>query len=320
MQAKKSQYEIYTTMLDSMLKHAKTFLQAHLPKGANERDSAAFLFSRTPAMIEGLNYQIFSEELFWRRNGANTVFPESTAVLDNLLRARFKMEAAEGFTLPFQSFMFAMPQGFTFDGMRIPSFVVTWIPYKQLGDLIFMPFADYVRIKRPSVNLTEDDRGDYSISLCYRDPADPSLYARTMIGDRDVPKLLAAQTPEEFAAIAGEYGDIKDVVDATAHDHNLQRVMLRLVAAFGIYNMATDGENLKPGFPGNNKPRYVGHFPDSPVRFMTLRSSIPPQSKEPGQAKESFHRTWFFRQLRADQYYKGEYAETPKGTRYVFVS
>lgn len=321
MQAKKSQYEIYSTMLDMQCKHAREIFKPILPKKPTESDLLQAAFKYAPDMRNGLNLHIFSEEHFWVRSGANAIFPESAEVLDNLMRARFQMDAAEGFSLPFQSFIISMPQGYKVDGLKIPSFLVSWFPYRQLEELIIGPFGRHAKFDKPLlVNLEDSTEDEMAISICYRDPVSPTAFARTFLSTAKIPELLQARTNEEFTKDLAVYQKLSRVEGLSDLDLHLQRIMMRLVAALGIYNMATDGDRLLPGFPGKQEPKLIGRAPASGFRSMTLANAFPPASDGSSPLAESYYRTWFFRQLRSERYYKGEFSEYSPGSRYVFVS
>lgn len=321
MQVKKAQYEVYTSMLDNQVKHAKEIFKGALPKKPTESDVLEAIFRYSPEMMQSLNLQIFSEEHLWHRNGANAIFPESAEVLDNLLRARFQMDEPEGFSLPFQSFMVSVPQGYKVDGLRIPSFLVNSYPYHDMEKTVIAPFGKHARFK-DAVYVTLDDapEGDMAIALCYKDPMSTTAYSRTLISASQIPDLLGAESTEAFSRDLKVYENYRDVVGLSEYDLKIQRIMLRLVAAIGVYNMATEGKRLLPGLPGSQEPKMIGKAPAVGFRYSTLANAFPPLKDGAKQSAESYYRTWFFRQLRSERYYKGEYADFAKGSRYVFVS
>lgn len=320
MQQRKAQYEIYSSMLDQQVKAARGFFSRFLPKNASDRDFTAIMFQQTPQLAQSLNLHIFAAEHFWIRTGANAIFPESAEVLDNLLRARFQMDAAEGFTLPFESFMLSVPQGYAVDGVKIPSFIVSCFPYQKMAETVIGPFLQYAGFKKPvAVSLDETSEDDVAIALCYKDPTSKTAYARTLVSVSQIPSILANTSNSELSDELGEYSEYLDVVGLSEYDLKIQRIMLRLVAAIGIYNMATEGKRLLPGLPGTQEPKIIGKAPSGGFKFSTLTNSFPPL-REGSAPADAYYRTWFFRQLRADRYYKGEYSSYAKGSRYVFVS
>jgi hypothetical protein len=321
MQQKKAQYEIYSSMLDNQIKHAKVIFDSILPKRPSDSDVLEVLFKQAPQVREGLNLLIFSDEHHWIRNGANTIFPENSAVLESLLRAKFQMEAAEGFSLPFESFMVSIPQGFKVDGMRVPSFLVSMFPYHKLNELIVGPFTRHARFSKPvNVRLDEAPADEIAISLCYKDPTSTTAYARTLISTGQIPSILESTSMDELTEGFKPYVNYRGIVGLSEYDLKIQRVMLKLVAALGVYNMATEGKRLLPGLPGSLEPKLIGKAPTNGLSSSTLANPHSSTGIDSRLAGDSFYRSWFFRQLRDERYYKGENAHFTKGSRYVFVS
>lgn len=321
MQQKKSQYEIYSSMLDNQVKHAKIIFEPLLPKNPSDGEVLQVLFQQAPQIINELNLHIFSDEHYWVRCGANAIFPESPDVLDNLIRARFQMDVTEGFSLPFGSFMMSIPQGYKVDGMRIPSFIVSMFPYRQMKELIIDPFVRHSRFKKTFyVELDDGPEDEVAISLCYKDPTSKTAYARTLISASQVPSILGADSTDELSADLKPYENYTGVEGLSEYDMKIQRIMLRLVAALGIYNMATEGKRLMPGLPGTQEPKLIGRAPQRGLTSITLANAFPPARDGAQVTGDSFYRSWFFRQLRDERYYKGENAHFAKGSRYVFVS
>lgn len=321
MQQKKAQYEIYSTMLDNQIKHAKLLFKSDLPKHPSDSDVLQIMFKRSPNAMQGLNLHIFSDEFLWLRNGAHAIFPENADVLDNLYRAKFQMDSVEGFSLPFDSFMVSIPQGYKIDRLRIPSFIVSIFPYRKMEDLVIGPFARHAKFSKPvRVGLENGPEDEMAISLCYKDPTSSTAYARTLMSAEQIPAILEAETGSDLETNLKPYQNYRGVEGLSDYDLSIQRIMLRLVAAMGVYHMATEGKRLLPGLPGAQEPKLIGKAPLRGLSNSTLSNAFPPLKKGSHTPAESFYRTWFFRQLRDDRYYKGENARFAKGTRYVFVS
>lgn len=321
MQQKKAQYEIYSTMLDNQVKHGKQIFKSVLPKNPSESDVLQAIFRYQPNVLEGLNLHIFSDEYLWLRNGANAIFPESADVLENLYRARFQIDSAEGFSLPFDSFMVSIPQGLKIEGLRIPSFIVSTFPYRKMEELVIGPFARHAKFSKPvHVGLEDGPEDEIAISLCYKDPTSSTAYSRTLMSAYQIPSILQAETGTDLEADLKPYENYRNVVGLSDYDLNVQRIMLRLVAALGVYNMATEGKRLVPGLPGSQEPKLIGKAPMRGFTNTTLSNAFPPPKRGNHAQADGFYRTWFFRQLRDDRYYKGENSRFAKGTRYVFVS
>ena len=98
----------------------------------------------------------------------------------------------------------------------------------------------------------------------------------------------------------------------------IQYQALKLVGAIGVYNLATDGDKLAPGFPEGSTPKIEGKGADQRLTSYHLQNAIPVVVAD-REVADSYYRGWFFRQLRAARYYKGEYSRRAVGSRYTLV-
>lgn len=316
-QQKKALYDLYPKLLDQMLNRLKRAMPGKEGKNMTRRDGVRLMTEITPGFIHSLDFLIMSEDLFHEDHGSHAIFPESAAVLDNLLRAKYQMDSPEGFSLPFDSFIMAIPNGYTFEGVKIESFMVTFVPYRTSQDYTTVPFCRKMGLLPPESYVHEPCRPEArSIAISYRDPVTKG-YIRTMQIDHSLPNILKCKTPKEFKATLGEYESKIEVIDLSEEELMAQFLSVKLVAALGVYHLATGGSRLADGFPGKVLPRINNLDKGQKLRFSTLKNST-----ELGEAttKDAFYRTWFFRQLRDERYYRGEHENTPRGSRYSFVS
>ncbi len=261
MQAKKPQYEIYTSMMDAEIKQVRQLLGTSLDKDASRGAVLEELFRRAPQFSKTLSIHIYAEEYFWLRTGANIVFPASTALLDALHTTPFDKRSADAFRLPFQSFMISIPSGYKIDGLRIPSFLVTCIPYHQTQELITSPFARLANQQKGIfIRLEDSPPDDVSISIAYRDPIGPAAYARTHISTRHIPELLGVEMDVESREQIKRYPNYQDVSDLSEHDMQIQKAMLRLVIGLGAHTLS-EKVAFSAGFPGDREPKMIGRLP-----------------------------------------------------------
>ncbi len=317
-QSKKSLYDLYPRLTDTMINQIRPLL----PKAERKKDKKQILgevFKSMPQLLHSLDFLIMAEEMLWEKHGSQVIFPESSVVLDNFAKARFHLDSSEGFSLPFDSFMLAMPHGYKFLGTELPGLMVTFIDYYESQEHTVYPFCDALKIKRPD-NVAHDDVrvGAKAISISYRDPKNNMGYARMLVTEDKIPQLLKASDNSDFENIMGYYHDKYGVRALEDYDLDIQFKAIRLVVALGIYNLATEGERLKTGFPGQSLPRMNFRNTKTPLRMNTLSSHVP--SQLPKNLPEAHYRTWHIRQLRDERFYKGEHENTPKGSRFVFVS
>lgn len=317
-QVKKSLYNLYPLLSDTI----HNMMRKVLPRA--ERKLSAFdamklVFTHKPEMINSLDFLIAAEEMFWQGQGRHVIFPESEAVLDNFLKAKFSMESSQGFDLPFDSFILAMPHGYQWEGTVLPGLMVNFYDYHGAADNIIYPFVEQLRIDKPSEIQREAlPIGSRAMVLAYRDPHNTQGYARALIPESKIPAILQAPDKETFAHIMGMYQHQFGVVELADYDLDIQFKAIRLIAALGVYNLATEGKRLREGFPGKSMPRMNFKNPDARIAMSTLSNPLHDVAEH---ASPGLHyRSWHIRQLRHQRYYRGDHASKPSGSRFVFVS
>lgn len=313
-QQKKSTYSVYSLMTSKLLSLIKK--QASGAKKSSNRDLLSGFLRQYPDFRGDQSLFILAEEHHLSSNGLQVIFPDSPAILDNLLKARFKIESLEGFDLPFASFVLAMPRGYAFKGVKIPSLMVNWVKKDRMIADVTQPFFNHYGLPAHSFNAI-DYASDSVLSIAYAD-IDGQEKCRTYVAAAHIPTLLSAKNPDDYREEMARQGFIRSALQITEYDGIIQYHAFRLIAALGIYHVATRGERLKEGFPGAAAPRIDGFASQLKLNPITLSNSVPPlKNEDPGRAEH--YRTWYFRQLRAERYYQGEYANYSPGTRYSFV-
>lgn len=317
-QLKKSLYELYPRVTDFMVNQLKKVM----PKSGSkptDADVVREVIQQIPMMMNSLDFLIMTEELYWLKNGGEVIFPESDVVLNNCFKAKFSLSSSRGFDLPFNSFMLAMPNGYSFMGTKLPALMVNFYDYHNSIDEVIHPFCDWAKINRPSRIAKEDvPLGSRAISISYRDPETNVGYVRLLVGEEKIPDLLAAEDTETFSRIMGRFNSMVGVIDPSDQDLEIQFKAIKLVAALGVYHLATNGDRLKQGFPGQSMPRMNFKNPDLRMSLNTLSSKLPSQLDK--STPDAHYRTWHIRQLRDERFYKGEHEKERPGSRFVFVS
>lgn len=309
-QAKKSVYDLYSTMLS---KSEKLIAKNFGPR-VNSRHKLGQTLSENPWMRPTLEVSIYIEDYFWEFNGKHVIFPESADVIDNLMKAKFEVESSEGFALPFKSLVVAMPTGYRNNGVLVPSFLASYARNDRAEEKLF-PFLDALREPHSDFVFEASDPSTNVLVVQYRDAL--GAWAKVSITDRDMPRILKCRNAEELSQEIGLYERVLDgAIDCTPEDRKIQFFALKLVASMGVYCLSTGGKRLKDGFPGTLMPKLMGHDGSGGMRLSTLQNAAKADKESP----ESHYRTWHFRQLRDARFYKGEYQSMTPGSRYVFVS
>lgn len=334
---KNKHYETYRRLWDEMLSldaaiHQRSSKQL---KKMSEIERVAPICHMNPMFASSLDHAILGEERYWERQGALTLFPDDQDVITLLQRARFDVSSAEGLQLPSSSFMLTLPKGYSYKGIEMPGCLVTWLPIKEYNQTIFYPLDQemgYSFERGLPSDMTDPEQ--MSLSICFIDPKSRTPYTpkhtgyarnRVFVESHKIPKLLVAQTNEEFYTITGRYqnGDMAWVTDLEDDDITMERCYLQLVLAISVYYTATEGACLSTRMPTGKvqlSPR-----PKCPIKGMTIthqagRHPSPVQQRDPASPRREHLRSWHFRQLRHERYYQGKYADWPRGSRIVFVS
>ncbi|AXH60228.1 hypothetical protein [Pseudomonas amygdali] len=316
-QIKKQSFALYPMLTDKLIKAVRQQLPSKERKGLGDQQVLADFVRRNPELQNDHTFYIMAEELHLKKLGSQVIFPESSQVLDNLLKARFSLESSQGFDLPFPAFILAPPRGYAYAGTAIPSLLVTWVAGDQFKNEVLKPFLEHIKVDEKKVGFSELPV-EGVLTLVY--PDSTGERSRTIIYGQNIAALLSAKTPKDYVNAMISEGLITSESDISDSDRDIQFYCLRLIAALGVYHVATRGTKLKPGFPGAQAPKMEGRRPEQQVSPITLINSSPPSDRTERDHETSPHyRSWHFRQLRDGRYYRGEFEKYSPGTRYIFV-
>jgi hypothetical protein len=317
-QTKKPSFALYPLLTDKIVSSVRQHLPGKARKSLSDSQVLADFVRRQPDIQNDHSFYIMAEELFLQANDSQVIFPETSTVLDNLLRARFSLESIEGFDLPFTAFILSVPRGYAHSGVKLPSLMVSWVKEDGYKGEVLKPFLNHIHVPDEKVSFSELP-SDGMLSLVYLDQGGER--SRTVIYGADIPILLSAKNPADYRAAMVRQGLIKSEDDLDESDRDIQFYGLRLIAALGVYHVATQGRKLKPGFPTPQAPKMDGRRAEQQVAPVTLLNSAPPRadSDDSASAASAHYRSWHFRQLRDIRFYKGEFSHYAPGTRYVFV-
>lgn len=316
-QIKKPLYHVYPQLIEIMY---KAFVLALPKQQARSFDRhalfKAYFAHNADAPAWNVNRDIVLEECFWESQGKHVIFPESSNVLDNLLRARYSLDSAEGFTLPLASFVLAMTSGYSFAGITIPPLSVAWVHGNEYEEHVMKPFHAKYRLLE---NAILEHPQEFMMCITYPEDVKTGVFSRVMLYASDLPHLLSCSTPDEFKKVMIDRKIALHLEVLTENDFAIQFYAMKLISALGVYNMATDGKRLRDGYPTQQPPKMVGVQAKREISALTLSNSIPAFTGE-DHSVSPHYRSWYFRQLKAERYYQGDFAKAPKGSRYTFVS
>lgn len=312
-QEKKARYSIYPSALNKLVKQARSKMPAALAKRMGDQDILKRLLEGGEAAVGSNTWMVLAEEHFWGLQESVTVFP-SHELLENLRSAHFRIDSSAGYELPFESFILALPLGFETGGVVLPSLLVTWLTDQVRHERVYAELCRHAGCgSRAYSGQKPEERW---LSITYR--ADESSYSRTLLCEHDLPSLLSSRGLDDFKREVGKYSGGISLSDTEAA---IQYRALKLVGSIGVYNLATDGDKLAPGYPEGSTPKIDGRGADQRLTSYHLQNAIPVVvAAADREVADTYHRGWFFRQLRAARYYKGEHSHRAAGSRYTLVS
>jgi len=314
-------YNVYGPLTNSAIKVMRKVADKKTRKLSTERQ-IGWLIQQDEDLVNRLDFPIFCEEYNWKRKGRHCIFPQDSSVVDRLLSAEFESSHLDALELPFDSFILAMPRGYTSNGVEIPSALITTGVFGEYGDKVMNRFCDAIGMEHPEHQFPEELTGQSCLHLVYKDPRAPAarmLYARASIPSSQFDDLLGTNDLDEFQAIAGNYSNsnMLNIMDNEPHDQVIQYTLLKLTLAIGVFNQATDGVHIRDGVP-SSKISFIGSPSDLRPRSATL--GMPDlASKGVTGDREPHYRRWHFRQLMSERYYQNEHAHRPRGSRWTFV-
>lgn len=330
MARKAKQFSLYPQMWDEFL----TLHQRLSGKGskASETDIVREFSSINPSFARSLDCAILAEEHYWREKSRQVIVPESKEVLDLLYKAKYDIETVSALSLPASSFILAMPPGIEIAGLPLTGCLVTWMPMLAYSEEVFYPLdrkLGYDLQRCPPRDTHNHDQN--LLSLCFIDPSTAhkngkqTTFARNrfFIAAEKIPALLRAESPEEFYRISGKYenSNMRWVSDSETHDILMQQYFMKIVMALAVYYSATEHSCVVEGLPSGKVD--LKHLPNVRIKSSSLIRKHGRKASKAQQRKEGrtpHVRSWHFRQLRDERYYKGKYAGDPVGSRVVFVS
>lgn len=288
--------------------------------------TVAELLSLALNMKGGLNAILFHQmvtELIWDRNGRQVIFPPSPSFYGQLLDSRYSVDGDAVLNLPHNCFILAVPRDFTYAGVAIPSPIVAYTrngnERKELTDwaLNAMGARDVFEIPEKA-----KDAAVPKLIFFFRNPYDGDVDTCSIcaLTSAQITAALQADTPDAFEAIVGRYDPeaMRGAPLAGATDPSdvvMQWVLTRLIAGLSVYMSARGDTALRDGLPEPDVQVTGVDFRTKP-RYLTIPA--PRQEKTAGVTGLTTRR-WFFRNLRADRYYKGAHKHLDRGSRWTYV-
>lgn len=263
-----AKYVLYPRMSDHVLEQMRRDSEL-FNKKSTLKEILKVLVEDMPEFVHTLDFKILSEEYYWKREGSHILLPESTNLLNSMLRGELP-EPTKQFSLPYDCFCVAAPKRYSFKGIELPGFQVVLMPYLKAKQFTILPFYDWIDITRPlGVISDEASETDRCLVLSYRDDSDMG-YVRSLVTEDKFGQILRCETVEEYREIVG---DIPTMEAVTLNERELaiQWLAFKIVIGIGTRFGETDGECITNGFPGNTPPQLINRRPEHNPQYSTFK-------------------------------------------------
>lgn len=270
--------------------------------------------------LNTIDSQIMAREHNWVKRGREFIFIDSQATIDRLMDLKFKPGKASNFLMPYPTFSLALPKGAQVNGMKLRPALLT---YQDLhtGEMVRRLVEDQ-GLQDMAEGFLNTGETLLSIVTTDKDPQSPGRDSLSITSE-DLAKILSIDDVTDvdaFREVIGVLPESRAGLDDEDAIH--MAYQLRLVAAMVVYNQVTDGKYLYDGVPQGlgQKPKMFGVQKADHKRNTYHRFNLPAGSAPRNRDGVTEHvRTGHMRNLVDERYYQGEYANLPRGSRWVEV-
>jgi len=279
-------------------------------------DALSVVYKRHPQMLQTMECIMHAEEYNWMTASQQVYFFESADMARNIMRGSYQLKDTAPLYKGPESFVLMLPDDLRIAGRAGSGLLVSVIDHSKRGIEIFDKFFDALKIPRLDVQ-TKGEQGSYTVCVDYQENIGTMEYMRCAMPNTYIEHVMKLQTVEEYTAFMKETNCFNYFAGLSldAAEQAYQFEMMRLVCGFLVYKHALP-ERVRAGLPGK-----VDHQEYSSIHFTKPHTAtVCSPTQQPRIGVEAHYRTWHFRQLMADRFYKGEHASKAPGSRIVFVS
>ena len=278
-------------------------------------DQLSHIYKTDPRIMETLDCMIHAEEHYWMNYGQQVYFFEDADFCRNVMRGSYAIKE----TLPLyhgnESFILMLPDDFTFCGQKGSGLLVTVFNHAQRTNELFTSFFESMKLPVPNVT-TSGEQGEYTVCISYQEKAGSYMYMRVAMPNVWLADICQMETLEQYSQLMKDRNSFHFFhgMGLDVPEMEYQFEVLRFVMGFMVYRHAMP-QRIRDGLPsGISKHEFTTpHFQKPHTRIVSH------PAKEKGEV-QGHYRSWHFRQLTDDKYYKGEHEGKAKGSRIVFVS
>jgi len=274
-----------------------------------------WLYRTQAGIISTMECVIHAEEYLWLRGDKRVYFPADLEMAQDIIRGTYSVKDASAFYIEPESFILNLPEGFTLNGSDKGSgLLVTVSPHDDRAKSVYGEFMDWLSL--PPVNVEVDNEGgEFTIMVTYQDVNHSELYSRVAIPSFNALKVLHMHSAEEYQTYMNETNNFKfdQHMRLSKDELAYQYEIMRFVCGFMVYKKALP-HRISEGLPAIHSK-----VTSTPLTKNKTNYLVKHPTGERG-ASAGHYRSWHFRQLMDERYYRGEHKDKKIGSRVIFVA
>lgn len=274
---------------------------------------------RIPEIVSAVDTTIAMEEWDWLASNNKRAYFFKDADL-----ARKVMNGIHRITDP--SMLYECPESFL---LSLPEeldvnpggsgLLVSFMDYKYRSGKLAESF--FSAMGRETPETSNDKAIDIMLTVNYLAPNDSKsdmAWTCLSLPLEWITDIVRMSEESEYCAFMSDRTRMQDnnyAVPLTHDEQVKQFYVFKLVCGFLLFRKALP-ERFINGTPGEGNPLYATKT-SARAHFQTL---LPPVAKSDRSTSVTHYRSWHFRQLMNERYYRGEHKNKKLGSRFVFVS
>jgi hypothetical protein len=274
-----------------------------------------WLYREQQGIIGTMECVIHAEEYQWLRGDKRVYFPVDLDMAESIMKGTYSVKDENAFYIKPECFILNLPEGLAFNGnSHGTGLMVTVSPHDERAETVYGEFMKWLDL--PPVNVSVDgNRGNFTIMITYMEDPRSEMYMRVSVPSFNAVKILQMHSAEEYETYMSETNNFKFKAVSRLSKKELayQYKVMRFVCGFLVYKKALP-QRIISGLPAihskvastpltKNKSNYVVHSPTGEHEVAA-----------------GHYRSWHFRQLINERYYRGEHKKEAIGSRVIFVS
>lgn len=308
-------YDIYKTKHQYAFskKHVYLALKEQLNRNPSIEDYYKLESNLAISLNDTLASNVNAEEYFWLNNNKKIVFV-SNEIAEMLYRSTFEVEKEQASITPpkdFETFALCFSKNFKLElkNKTIPIFssLITVMTKKEMKEKVHTAYENLTNTTIISNDVFKQD--DLIITISYK--INETTY-RSCVPITELAERL------KKGVVDTEY--VSDLYDQSLspEEKEITNAILKIAVSLLIYNNATDNKYLEKGFPlSSTFERPKSKFEQYNNTYWNAYYIEDYQPKR--RITKGFIRVAHFRNLKADRFYHGKYADLKKGSRWTLV-